>query len=585
MNRFWDSVLRLVVEAVGARQIVEVGVDHGALTEKLLGWAAEHGAVIHAVDPHHAVDRPAWEAEYGDRLVFHESRSLNVLGRIEGPDVILIDGDHNWYTVINELRLLERTAVHAERLPPVVALHDVDWPYGRRDLYYDPDSIPAAHRQPFERKGIMPGEGELVAGGLNDHLQNAIYEHAIHNGVMTAVEDFIEESELPWRRVHIPGLRGLAILATEDRIAAHAALRPLLDRLGTPDFLYEWTHRVDLDAVKALIQVAQRERAVSEATEQITQLEGQLATGREERNELERRGDDHQATLDRASGDLSRTVHERDEANERAAQAGVARDAVVVERDALLVERDALAGERDALAGERDALAGERDALVVEREMLAGERDAVAAERDAVAGERDAVASERDAMVSSRDAVATEREALALERDALRAERENALAERDQALAERDQALAERDQALAARDQALAERDQALAEHRNALAERDQALTEHDRLDRDHAEQISRRRELREELGGEIERLEQRLAAAASLEAELRAELVAAHTRAEEADEQRRAGLNRRAGVGAGAESPTEIVWSQLGGALHAGIADIGTAVAPTRRE
>ena len=31
--------------------------------------------------------------------VLHEALSLNALPRIERPDVVLIDGDHNWYTV------------------------------------------------------------------------------------------------------------------------------------------------------------------------------------------------------------------------------------------------------------------------------------------------------------------------------------------------------------------------------------------------------------------------------------------------------------------------------------------------------
>ncbi len=40
---------------------------------------------------------------------------------------------------------------------PVLILHDVGWPYGRRDLYYTPETIPEEFRQPYEQAGMLPG--------------------------------------------------------------------------------------------------------------------------------------------------------------------------------------------------------------------------------------------------------------------------------------------------------------------------------------------------------------------------------------------------------------------------------------------
>jgi hypothetical protein len=52
-----------------------------------------------------------------------------------GPvDAALIDGDHNWYTVYNELRLLAEGARRHGTDLPVLTLHDVGWPYGRLSL-------------------------------------------------------------------------------------------------------------------------------------------------------------------------------------------------------------------------------------------------------------------------------------------------------------------------------------------------------------------------------------------------------------------------------------------------------------------
>ena len=86
-------------------------------------------------------------------------------------DVVLLDGDHNWYTVDHELRQIEQSA-RACALPlPVVACHDVGWPYGRRDLYYDPATVPEGYRQPYRKGGLLPGVIEPQPGkGLNASL-------------------------------------------------------------------------------------------------------------------------------------------------------------------------------------------------------------------------------------------------------------------------------------------------------------------------------------------------------------------------------------------------------------------------------
>jgi cephalosporin hydroxylase/GT2 family glycosyltransferase len=179
-------------------------------------------------------------------------------------DVALIDGDHNWYTVTTELRLLAGVSRSAGAALPVCILHDVAWPYGRRDLYYNPDTIPPEHRHPWRRAGIRRRQSELIDGGagVNAELANAEHEGGPRNGVMTAVEDFVAEHDRPLRLVVVPIYFGLAILAEEALLTQRRALATVFDRLENPagkDMLLRLGEEIRLDGAE-LDQLLLRER-------------------------------------------------------------------------------------------------------------------------------------------------------------------------------------------------------------------------------------------------------------------------------------------------------------------------------------
>ena len=138
----------------------------------------------------------------------HRAPSLNALSTITNPDAVLIDGDHNWYTVFHELQVLDHKCKHW----PVTLHHDVGWPYGRRDMYYEPSRIPVDYRQPFARSGIVYGQSALAAGEINDSLLNARHEGGPRNGVLTAIEDFMESTQRDLELFAAPGPSGLGLL-------------------------------------------------------------------------------------------------------------------------------------------------------------------------------------------------------------------------------------------------------------------------------------------------------------------------------------------------------------------------------------
>src|SRR4029078_9480454 len=127
----------------------------------------------------------------------------------------------------------------------VTVLHDVGWPYGRRDLCYAPDAIPDAFRLPHKCEGLEPDSGAPAAhGGLNAHLNNAIYEHNVRNGVRTAVEDFLAETdrELVFRT--IPGQNGLGVLGPGTP-GTTTAFTQLLAWLDSTEFIAQHAEFVE----------------------------------------------------------------------------------------------------------------------------------------------------------------------------------------------------------------------------------------------------------------------------------------------------------------------------------------------------
>jgi Glycosyl transferases group 1/Methyltransferase domain len=217
MNRLWKALIRPILEEINAKYIVEIGSDLGVNTKNILKYCVDNDAHLTAIDPFPKFDVEEFKAEYGDKFEIYTELSLNRLPLIKDYDAILIDGDHNWYTVYNELKIIE--GYFKDKKFPIIFLHDMGWPYARRDLYYNPDNIPSQHRQPYKKLGIYPDQNSLIEnGGLNSHLNNALTENDPHNGILTALEDFIKESDLEFSFEHINAFHGLGILYVKDDV-------------------------------------------------------------------------------------------------------------------------------------------------------------------------------------------------------------------------------------------------------------------------------------------------------------------------------------------------------------------------------
>lgn len=230
MHRYWDDILEPVLTLLGPNNMVEIGCKSDRTTHLLLEFCRQRGAVLHGIDPAPQIDVALWQQEFGGLLRFHGALSLEALPNIHDVDAVLIDGDLNWYTVVHELKLIERTALRASRPFPLVFVHGVEWPYGRRDRYVNPETIPLDYRHPYAKQGLRPGSSDLVADGINADAYQAVTENTPYNGVLTAVEDHLRETNFALRFIVVPGFHGLGILYPGDLAERNAPLDELLSQ-------------------------------------------------------------------------------------------------------------------------------------------------------------------------------------------------------------------------------------------------------------------------------------------------------------------------------------------------------------------
>lgn len=232
MIRAWKNIIRPLADAINARVILEIGSEIGLSTQVLLNYVREVDGHLHAIDPHPGFNVLDYERANEGFLTFYQELSLEALQRVPPVDLALVDGDHNWYTVFHELLALEQNNADNLADMPLIVAHDTGWPYGRRDLYYDPSTIPKEYRQPYAQEGIVFGKSKLVGNkGLNQNMFNAREEGGPRNGVLTGIEDFLIESSIDWHTLHLPLYFGLTILSPRQKLTAFPALERQLQHL------------------------------------------------------------------------------------------------------------------------------------------------------------------------------------------------------------------------------------------------------------------------------------------------------------------------------------------------------------------
>lgn len=223
------SLILPALDRVRPAKMVEIGSEHGGLTTLVNQWACDNGAHLTSIDPAPSAQFRQW-AQSARSFTHLASPSLEAFAALDNTDVWFIDGDHNWYTVYHELQNIHAQCQRDSK-PLLAFIHDVGWPNGRRDAYYQPARIPETYRQPFSYEGgVIPGVSGMVNGGFSGagHFAFACREGGERNGVLTAVEDFCLPFGDEFVLALIPAVFGLGVLFSKHAEWAESLAEYLL---------------------------------------------------------------------------------------------------------------------------------------------------------------------------------------------------------------------------------------------------------------------------------------------------------------------------------------------------------------------
>ncbi len=259
MNRYWSTLIEPICDLVQPKSIAEIGAAAGLNTKSILEYCQRVGAHAHVIDPEPIGNHDEIRRLIDTVATVYETTSHAALPGIKS-EIYIVDGDHNWFTVYHDMRLIEANFDPRAESMPIIIAHDVGWPYARRDMYYAADRVPAEYRQPYARMGIRYGCAGLVEnGGYNHKHDNALTEGGPRNGVLTAIEDFVEGSSIDWTLTTFATFHGLGVLHAPNHMD-QGLRRELEDLLHVSRSARALLEAVEVERVHLLTELVENYR-------------------------------------------------------------------------------------------------------------------------------------------------------------------------------------------------------------------------------------------------------------------------------------------------------------------------------------
>lgn len=277
MTPLWILHVEPIIRAAGPARVMQVGAGDGEASIRLLEYCRRSGCRADIIEPRPVAGLEEALAAYPDEHVYQQLLPLKGILLAEHPDLVVLDGEPNWWTAFSALNLLRRLSTERGRPFPLVLAHHTAWPYGRRDMYPNPGAVEETH--PFAYQGVDPGQPGLVQDGLNGRFAHATHEGGPHNGVLTAIEDFLASAPLELEFRALPVLHGLGILTPSERMTPE--LRRVIDGFFTAEGLTQALEAASREALRLAARLAEAEARLERRTVALDRAQTLLSGSRE----------------------------------------------------------------------------------------------------------------------------------------------------------------------------------------------------------------------------------------------------------------------------------------------------------------
>jgi len=213
---FWLDIVYPLLCEIRAGHLLEIGADEGEHTRLLLEYCDIFDAKLVVVEP---TVKPCLEEilRASSHVRLFAEKSHDALPKVDLPvNAVLLEGDLNYHTTYGDLSEIEKLARRQSIDFPTVFVRSASWPYAKRDMYYDPESLPRSARHDYARSGMTPWSCGLKERMINFPFANARHEGGPKNGVWLAVTDFLANCSLPLKQFLLPSNNGLGLIYRKD---------------------------------------------------------------------------------------------------------------------------------------------------------------------------------------------------------------------------------------------------------------------------------------------------------------------------------------------------------------------------------
>ena len=208
------TIIPNLLSNFNAKRILLTGFTNETIINKLITSCTKTHRQLYIIDDEQNIKDSIKEnllknKNETDIIKLLKDKTQNILQTMNNFDAIFINDDPNWYTVFNELNLIKKNYLN---FPLVFICHN-KYPHKRRDSYINPDKIPNEYKHDCCRDLPVKYEenNKNKNAMIEDGFCHAIYKDTPKNGVLTAIEDFLNEN-LSLNLLELNFLEGISLI-------------------------------------------------------------------------------------------------------------------------------------------------------------------------------------------------------------------------------------------------------------------------------------------------------------------------------------------------------------------------------------